>query len=67
MHQTHNRIAPDVPPSTRRLELEAEILRLQILVSHLIEKNEQLRRKVASSLGDETSFVTVKHVMSALV
>jgi hypothetical protein len=37
----------------RGLEIEDQIHRLQLLVSHLLVRNEQLRQQLATSLGNE--------------
>ena len=36
-----------------RLELEEQILRLQLLVSHLLVRNEHLRQQLATIIRDE--------------
>lgn len=54
--QIHNRTEPDVPTPGRVSELEGQILRLQCLVSHLIERNEELRQQIAARFNEERSF-----------
>jgi hypothetical protein len=42
----------DASALERRSELDEQILRLQCLVSHLLEKNEELRQRLATSLKE---------------
>ncbi len=53
---------PDACPSKRRLELEEQIFRLQFLVSYLIEKNEQLRQRLARCPREARATASIKTV-----
>ena len=44
---------PDASALERGSELDEQILRLQCLVSYLLEKNEELRQRLATSLRAE--------------
>jgi hypothetical protein len=44
---------PEVPAQEQRVALDEQILRLQYLVSCLLEKNERLRQRLAARRGEE--------------
>jgi hypothetical protein len=51
VHQIIKAIEIDVPASSRAPELENQVIRLQSLISHLLEKNEELRLRLAAGSG----------------
>ena len=57
---------PDASALERGSELDEQIVRLQCLVCHLLEKNEELRRRLATSLREGRAEVHRAEVVGAM-